>query len=718
MACLLGIETARAALENELANYKTSRTSVDEEARVLRVRVQTLESDKRDTIEALDRKSNEYDKLQEEYTVVQHKNISSRKEIGTLETKLQQAESTQSNAKFRVQSLEQEVEMIKKNNEWLDVELKTKVGEHQKFRKEKAAQVSALNSELDEALSNVEMLKRSNDSLKERFEEVSKKAEDHLNKTKDLQSNAVNQEESFKQEIGSQKRLAELYEKAMNTSKARVTEVERIMEQENERINIELGHAHAEAETERGEKTEAENRVAELEVEVERLEAELAAYASGAAAAPMRSMSPHGSLNGNTTTPIRRPGSAMSHRGTPGSAMFSPAAARLQKSGVSITQLYSDYNQMKASYETEKRRNVKLEEAMEQLLSDLEEKAPEMQDLRDEHGRMEKDLVEMSSLLDGASKERDQAKKEMRKMSGRIGDFERETGILRQQLRDLSTQVQVLMVEIEQRDAGVQQLSAHQNRIFEEIVSGNLTIEGQNDTDRLITQRLTVFRNVQEMQEQNANLLSAIRELGDRLEREEQDRQKDRQASDNEEVVRLEGVVQRLQDEMRSIALKSQTFIRERDMFRRMLQNKGELTQDGQPISPSNPASDAGSAVAEMQQNLGEVLRNLQSQYDQFKTEALENHNTINDQNRRLSTEKGELEVQVARISSQLEMAAGMPFLPHPVELKLICANYRTLRDAQRQFRYAQVREPRAAETPYVYARGAGEAGSQDAAGS
>jgi len=648
-------ETARATLENELANYKTSRMSVDEEARNLRVRVSTLESDKRDTLETLDRKCDEYDKLQEEYTTVQHKNIAMRREQSSLETKLQQAESAQSTAKFRVQSLEQEIEMVKKSNEWLGVELKTKVAEHQKFRKEKASQISSLNSELEEALSNVDMLKRSLESQKERLEGISKKSEERLAKIRDLQSHSANQEESFKQEISSQKRLAELFEKSMNTSKARVAEVEKFMEQEIERMNIELGQAHAAVETEHSEREAAEKKIAELEVEVERLEAEIAAYASGAAALPV-TMSPQGGLNG-ISTPVRRPGSSMGNRATPGSAIFSPAAARL-KSRVSTTQLFSDYNQMKASYENEKRRNSKLEDAMEELVRDLEEKAPEMQELRDEHARMEKDLVEMSKLLEDASKERDQAKKETRKMGGKIADFERETTILRQQLRDLSTQVQVLVVEIEQRDAGAEQLSAHQNRVFEEIVNGNLTIEGQNDTDNLITQRLTVFRNVQEIQEQNANLLKAIRELGAKMEAEEQERLKDKQVSDNEEILRLEGVVQRLQDEMKNIALKSQTFIRERNMFRQMLQHKGQLGEDGQPQSPAPRASDDGASVTEVQ-NLAEALRNLQAQYDQYKSETLETQNTINEQFRQLAAEKSELEIQVARINSQLEMAGG-----------------------------------------------------------
>jgi nucleoprotein TPR len=524
-----------------------------------------------------------------------------------------------------------------------------------------------LNSELEEAHSNADMLRRSVDSLKERYEDVSKKAEERLAKIKDLQSSAAAQEESFKQEINSQKRLAELYEKAMHTAKARVAEVEKIMEQELERFNVEIGHANSQVETERADKEEAEKRVAELEVEVERLEGELQAFNSGDYVPPA-SISPQGSINGSMSTP-RRPTSAMGFRGTPGGSPMpfsTPAASRLEGKGMSVTRLYADFNQMKAKYETEKRRSAKLEAAVEDMMKDMEERAPEIEELRNEHSRMEKDLVEMSKLLEDASKERDQAKKETRRISGQISDYEREAALLRKQLRDLSLQIQVLTVEIERRDAGIQDLNAQQNRIYEEIISGNLRLEDSHDTDALISQRLVVFRTVAELQQQNADLLRAVRELGAKMEQEEQQHAKDKEASDNEEIRRLEGVVERLQSEMKNVILKSQTFVRERDMFRRMLQNKGELTQDGQPpASPAPPASDAGSTVfAEMQQNVAEALRTLQSQYDQFKTESLENQNTINEQNRNLSKQKSELEISVARLNSQLEMASGTAHIP------------------------------------------------------
>lgn len=666
----IGVETARSALENELVTYKSSRTTVDEEARILRVRVQALESDKRDTIEALDRKSNDYDTLQEEFSAAQAKAIDTRREKGLLEAQLQQAQSAQTSAKFREQSLRQELELVVKNNEWLDNELKTKTTEHQRFRKEKAAQVSALQLELDNTLSKVDMTQRNLEGLKQRYEDISKRAEDRLTQIKDLQSKLVSQEENFKNEMSSQVRLAQLFEQSSKSAKVRVAELEHQLDQEQQRESVEIGRLRAELETDRTEREAAEAKVAELEVQVERLEADLASIREC-----REGYRNSDSVNGNMT-PVRRPTSAM---GTLGST-FSPAAGRLQK--ISVTQLYSDYTQMKSNFEAEKRRNGKLEEAINELMEDLEQKAPEVQDLRDEHERLQKDLVEMSILVEDTAKERDRVGRELRKLISEKATYEQESHLRHQQLQDLSNQVQVLLVEIENRDTETEQLTPAQNRLYEQIIRGELA-EGETDTDRLISKRLVVFRSVKELQEQNESLLTAIRELGGRMEREEEERRREVETNNNQEVVDLKAQIVRMGDEMRSLVTKSQSFIRERDMFRRMLQNRGDAPRD-------DPFRDGARDING--KSISDVIRELQSQYDAFKTEALQNHNTLNEQARRLVHEKTELEVQVGRLNSQLEMAGGECFVTllrrRRLGYQLIC-RHREIRYTQCQFYYA-----------------------------
>ena len=111
------VESARVSIEGQLSNMRSSRSNADDETGKLKARVQSLESDKRETLEALERKNKDYDHLQEEYQFVQSKVIESRTEIGRLESQLQQAQSIQTSTKFREQNLQQEIELLKKNNE-------------------------------------------------------------------------------------------------------------------------------------------------------------------------------------------------------------------------------------------------------------------------------------------------------------------------------------------------------------------------------------------------------------------------------------------------------------------------------------------------------------------------------------------------------------------------------------------------------------------------
>lgn len=145
-----------------------------------------------------------------------------------------------------------------------------------------------------------------------------------------------------------------------------------------------------------------------------------------------------------------------------------------------------------------------------------------------------------------------------------------------------------------------------------------------------------------------------------KMEQEERDRRAEQLGKEGTEIAQLRGVVAKLRDELTALGAKAQSFVRERDMFRRMLQNKGDLPANSGISDQDTPAPDAGPTSNQGPENLAELLRELQAQYDQFKTEALENHTTLNDQTRRLAREKTELEVKARTVASQLELANGM----------------------------------------------------------
>lgn len=94
-------------------------------------------------------------------------------------------------------------------------------------------------------------------------------------------------------------------------------------------------------------------------------------------------------------------------------------------------------------------------------------------------------------------------------------------------------------------------------------------------------------------------------------------------------------------------------------MFRRMLQNRGDIAKgDNDPTGSPAPSEPASLINNQSLQDYANLLKELQSHFDQYKHEAATDHNTLKEQSQKLAQEKSELQVQVAKANSQLELAA------------------------------------------------------------
>lgn len=94
-------------------------------------------------------------------------------------------------------------------------------------------------------------------------------------------------------------------------------------------------------------------------------------------------------------------------------------------------------------------------------------------------------------------------------------------------------------------------------------------------------------------------------------------------------------------------------------MFRRMLQNRGDIVKgDNDPTGFPAPSEAASLINNQSVQDYANLLKELQSHFDQYKHEAATDHNTLKEQGQKLAQEKSELQVQVAKANSQLELAA------------------------------------------------------------
>lgn len=657
-------DNARAELHTELDALKASSTDSSSELDTLRARVSTLEASNRDTLAVLEAKSTAHDKLAEELAAQHQKILALRREISALEDKNQSLENAASATRFKEQALQQEVDLLKRNNEWHETELKTRTAEHTKFRKEKNARISELQRANEEATVTVESMKRTEASLKQRLDQLNQKADDAFAKIQKMQEDASKAEESFRVEIDSAHRLANLQKQSADTAKARLQELQNTIEQIKESAADEVGQLQAEVETERSDREAVEQKLAELELEIERLQT---ATVSHPPAVPSIPGTPQRGSNGLVAATPGRDGSP---------APFTPATLRA-KGNLTFTQLYSEYSTVKSQLEVEKRRNFQLSSELDEMIHDLENRGPEQEELRLEKERVEAEIVDMSTMLDAVIVERDEARREARSLGGQIDGLTRESDILRQQLRDLSAQIKIILVEMQARDQGLEALDAAGQMQLQMLVNGELDDQSSSDetsAGALISQRLLLFRNVRELQEQNMQLLKLNRGLAERM---EGDAAKARQAEQEnalQELGELRERLQRHQDEIRTMTTQAESIKRERDMFRRMLSHRGQLPPGadvqamfGQSVdgraTPSTPTR--GSMIRDVDQtphskdlaDYAKLLKDMQSHFDAYRQEAATDHTTLKQQVDHLAREKSELQGEVARTSGQMSLA-------------------------------------------------------------
>ncbi|KAH1548034.1 hypothetical protein KXX57_002100 [Aspergillus fumigatus] len=665
-------ENARSALESEIATLKSSTTSNESEVNTLKSRISSLEASNRDTLGLLESKSAAYDKLAEELSAQHKRTIELRRELATAEQNLQAANSASASARFREQSLQQELDLTKKNNEWFETELKTKSAEYLKFRKEKTARIAELQRENEEANSTIDSLRRSENALKSHLDELEQRYEESLSSIQQLKEEAIQAAESFRIELDSTNRLAELQGNAAQTAKQRVQECQLALEKARDDAAEEISRLRVEIETEHADKEAAERRVAELELTVTQLQSE------GATAG--RSMSPARGLNGTgPSTPVRP--------GTPSGA-FSPRTSR-SKGGLTLTQMYTEYDKMRTMLAAEQKTSQELKATLDEMVQELEASKPEIDELRADHARLENAVVEMSNILETAGKERDDATKEARKWQGQVEGLAREGDILRQQLRDLSAQIKVLVMEVAVLKEGE---TTYDRDELEKIARKEIDDSSAelNPTGRFISRHLTTFKDLHELQEQNVTLRRMLRELGDKMEGAEA-REKDAvRQQEQEELKELRIRVQTYRDEIANLVAQTKSYVKERDTFRSMLTRRRQTVGDASAFSQSLPLGAVPPNVDDQGRDVpdyAELLRKVQAHFDSFREESATDHAALKQQVNELTRKNSELLSEISRSSSQLGAATQ--------RAELLQSNFNMLKNenAELQKRYAALLE-------------------------
>ena len=495
-------ESARETLSTELDQLRSSTTGSTAETQALKQRIDTLEASNRDAFALVESKSTEKDRVAADLSEQHGKLLTLRREISQLEERKQALENAASSQKFKEQSLQQEIDLLKRNNEWHANELQTRSQEQAKFRKERNARIATLQRELEDSTASVDSLKRTETNLRQRLEEVQGKADDAFARIAGLQEELARKEQGWKAEVDGSKRLAELQAQNAATHRTRLQEVQGQVDQIKDEATKEVSDLQSEVETERGDKEQAERKVAELELKVEQLEQQ-----------------PHASRPG---TPMHNGAFDIATPGRAGSPFAVPGSSRKYANGsvFTNTQYQAKIYELETDLQAERRRTQKLSNAMDEMVTEVENRGPELIELRQEQERLEEEVLNNSRMLDESNVSRDHAVKEAERWQAEAESRSSEGEVLRQQLRDLSAQIKMLLVEIQSNEQGLPGMSGQERWQLQRAARGELEDWSQDETftNQMISQRLVLFREVVELQSQNQEQLRMLRHLAEELE--------------------------------------------------------------------------------------------------------------------------------------------------------------------------------------------------------
>ncbi|RMD41256.1 hypothetical protein DV735_g3860, partial [Chaetothyriales sp. CBS 134920] len=616
---LQAAETNRLKAEADLERWRSASQSEAAELTTLRSRITSLEASNRDTLALLDTKTSAYDQLSADLSSQHQKAAELRRQINSLEQSVQAANSSASSFKFKELSLQQEIDLLKKNNEWLETERNIKIEEHATFRKEKNARIAELSRSNEQYISEVEALKRSEAALRQRLDEQESRNEDLLQEIQRLQQEKLAEADSARTEIETIKRLQELQQASAETAKKRVEELNELLQEKQDQFAEQLGAIRAAAENDHAEKQAAENKIAELEATVSDLRSELDQTR-------LPPSTPRQQAYGNGLSTPARPSTPL--------GIFSPSSASRLRGNVSTTQLYSEYKKLEKELATEKRIKDELQESLDDMVQQLEAQKPEVEQVQADSARAQSELVEMSELLDKANEERDASIKQARTYRGQLDAKTKEVELLTQQLRDTSAEIRYLLMEqeIQRRGETLTKEDFERMQQYADEAMQQATAD-LSETQKIVNERLLIFKNITELQQQNEAQVATIRNMVKKLE--------DSQAEELQ-----------------------QHFAKERNMFREILSRKGHLVEPSDfsrslPIpAPDSPAAGLNESVHAVSAELKEAFNGLQQQFDAYRHENSTTQTTLRQQIDGLQKRNSELQSEISRAQGQLIAAS------------------------------------------------------------
>uniref|UniRef100_A0A165YAK9 Uncharacterized protein n=1 Tax=Daucus carota subsp. sativus TaxID=79200 RepID=A0A165YAK9_DAUCS len=391
-------------------------------------------------------------------------------------------------------------------------------------------------------------LERKQDRVKD-LESQLKSLQEDLCSTKE---EAASAEKGFQAEVSTLTKLVDLYKESVDEWSKKAGELEAVIKAlEIHSSQVENDYKEK-LDNEVSAKKELEKEVASLKEKLNKCEVQL----ESARSASEMNLIISGAENqkiwvGREETSGRAEDNLMLVPSIPAGVSGTALAASLLRDGWSLAKMYAKYQEAVDALRHEELGRKEAQAIMERVLYEIEEKAGLILDERAEHERLMEAYSAVNQKLQHSQSEQNNLEKTILDLKADLKRRERDFVVSQKEVSDLQKQVAVLLKEC--RDIQLRCGSVNHDIDGDAINASFNQLIAESDAQRVISERLVTFKDMNGLVEQNTQLRSLVRRLSDQIENREaelkENFQEELQKRSAEAASRVDAVLARAEEQ-------------------------------------------------------------------------------------------------------------------------------------------------------------------------
>lgn len=312
--------------------------------------------------------------------------------------------------------------------------------------------------------------------------------------------------------------------------------------------------------------------------------------------------------------------------------------------GISLSSLYAEFNHMKKQLVLERSHKEKLANQLDIFVKELEAKKPTILSYKEQIAFYETSMNDMIGKIEFVRLEKLESDKKANRLKAKVIECEDELVSMKKLSKDLGKQLCYYLIHSHIRESNEDPLTLAERNAIENILekTGNNENSQESDTDKLISDRLVGFASIAELQHKNAELLTVTRQLGKKLE-----------AQDNNSNNEIESVaineakeaILTLEGELDSLKAKYDAVEKERDVLKSLSKGERPTNNDGEARYLTEANNDLKKKINDYE----EMLRRAQ-QESSVKTKEL------SEKLDHISSDRDELRIKINSMNHNVDL--------------------------------------------------------------